>query len=178
MSEAFIGEIRIFGFTFAPVDWAFCDGQLLSIAQNQALFAIIGTFYGGDGQQTFALPNFQGRASIGVGTGPGLSTYHLGQSSGSSQVTLTQGQMPQHNHLINVMEGQTSTQNARTPTSAAFVGFSQPDKLYSDQPPSPANALSTSAITVTGQSLPHDNLQPYLILNFCICLFGVFPSRN
>lgn len=177
MSNAFIGEIRIFGFTFAPRDWAFCDGQLLSIAQNTALFAIIGTYYGGNGQTTFGLPNFQGRTGVQQGTGPGLSTYDLGEASGTATVSLTQGQLPLHDHVINA-KGGSGTQNGRIPTTAAFIGTSAPDKLWNAAPPSPAAAFAPNAIGINGQGLPHDNEQPYLVVNMCICLYGVFPSRN
>ena len=178
MSDAFIGEIRAFGFTFAPVNWAFCDGQLMSIAQNSALFAIIGTFYGGDGQTTFALPNLQGRTGIQQGTGPGLSTYFLGEQSGTETITLTQGQMPLHSHEIDTKAPATQTQAARIPSSTAFLASSNPDKLYSNAAPSPTTSFAMNAIGITGQSLPHDNQQPYLVVNFCMCQFGIFPSRN
>lgn len=176
--DAFIGEVRIFGFTFAPRNWAFCDGQLLSIAQNTALFSIIGTYYGGNGQTTFALPNFQGRTGIHQGTGPGLSSYVVGEESGTETVTLLQGQLPMHNHNVNTISPSTQSQELFTPTSAAFLASSNPEQLYNDATPSPTTNLAPTAITVSGQGLPHDNMQPYLVLNFSICMFGVFPSRN
>lgn len=178
MTNAFIGEIRIFGYPFATRDWAFCDGQLLSIAQNTALFSIIGTYYGGNGQTTFALPNFQGRSGVQQGTGPGLSTYDLGEVSGTETVTLTQGQIPLHNHTINTQAASTATQAAKVPNSNAYLGNSFPDNLYNDQVPSPTMSFSANAITISGGSMPHENMQPYLVLNFCICMYGVFPSRN
>jgi microcystin-dependent protein len=178
MTNAFIGEIRIFGFTFAPRNWLFCDGQLLSIAQNTALFSIIGTYYGGNGQTTFAVPNFQGRSGVQQGTGPGLSTYDLGEMSGSETVTLTLGQIPIHAHVINTQAASTATQSAKLPTSNAYLGNSFPDALFNDQTPSPTTSFSPSAIGPAGQSLPHENMQPYLVLNYCMCQYGVFPSRN
>jgi microcystin-dependent protein len=178
MSEAYIGEIRIFGFNFAPMNWAFCDGQLLSISQNTALFSVIGTFYGGNGQTTFALPDFQGRTGIQQGTGIGLSTYDVGEPSGSTTVALTQGQLPLHNHVINTYAGSTATQVLQTATSQSFLGNAKPDDLYSSVTPTPTTAFSPTAIGLTGQSLPHDNMQPYQVQNFCICLNGYFPPRG
>lgn len=178
MSNNYVGEIRIFGFSFAPVDWAYCDGQLLSISQNTALFSIIGTYYGGNGQTTFALPNFQGRSGVHQGTGAGLSTYDLGEISGAENITLTQGQIPLHSHAINTKNASTATQAARQPSASAYLGGSFPDSLYNDQTPSPATSFAPQAISMSGSSLPHENMQPYLVLNYCICLYGVFPSRN
>ena len=178
MSEAYIGEIRIFGFNFAPLNWAFCDGQLLAISQYTVLFSVIGTFYGGNGQTTFALPNFQGGTGIQQGTGIGLSTYDVGEPSGVPNVTLTQGQLPLHNHVINTRAAATQTQALRIPTSQSFLGSSKPDDLYSNVTPNPTTGFSPSAISFTGQSLPHDNMQPYQVQNFCICLNGIFPSRS
>jgi microcystin-dependent protein len=179
MSEAYIGEIRVFGFNFAPVGWFFCDGQTLPIQQYTALFSIIGTFYGGNGTTTFALPNFQGRSGVHQGTGTGLSTYDVGEQSGQSTVTLTQGQMPMHNHVINTRAPATATQEQRVPTAGqSFLGSSKPDDLYSSAAPSPAASFSPAAIGMSGQSLPHDNMQPYQVLNFCICYDGYYPSRN
>lgn len=178
MSNPFVAEIRIFGFTFAPRNWAFCDGQLLSIAQNTALFSLVGTYYGGNGQTTFGLPNFQGCTGVHQGTGPGLSTYDLGELSGTTTVTLTQGQLPLHTHAVNAIVPLTLTQELHSPTAAAFLASSSPDFVYSDAAPSPNTSLSPTAITVAGQGLPHDNMQPYLVVNFCICMAGVFPARN
>jgi len=180
MSNAFIGEIRIFGFPFAPRDWMFCDGQLLSISQYTALFSIIGTYYGGNGQTTFELPNFQGNTAIGQGTGPGLSTYNLGEVSGVANVTVTQGQMPLHNHALNVLEGAGSVagQEQRIPGPNYYLGFSGPDKLFSDAVPSPTANFASTAIGTAGGSQPHNNMQPLTTLNFCICVYGIFPSRN
>jgi microcystin-dependent protein len=178
MSEAYLGEIRIFGFTFAPVGWAFCDGQLLAISQYAALFSIIGTFYGGNGQTTFALPNFQGCTGINQGTGPGLSTYVVGETSGQTTVTLTQGQLPSHNHPINTLTPALQTQEVDVPTPQSFIGNSHPDTCYSSTVTNPTTSFWPNSIGFAGQGLPHDNMQPYLVLNFCIALSGAFPPRS
>jgi len=178
MSNAFIGEIRIFGFTFAPLRWATCDGQLLAISQNTALFSILGTFYGGNGTTTFGLPNFQGRTGLHQGTGPGLSTYSLGEEAGVETVTLQQSQIPLHNHLVNTLSPVGGGQEQHVPTAASFLASSNPEQMYNDATPTPATSLSPTAITPTGQGMPHSNIQPYLTLESCICLQGVFPSRN
>lgn len=178
MSEAFIGEIRIFGFNFPPVNWAFCDGQIVSIQQHTALFSLIGTFYGGNGTTTFALPNFQGRSGVQQGTGPGLSTYNVGETAGESVVTLTLGEIPLHNHAINTRAAGAITQAARIPTPQAFLGTSSPDALYNDATPNPMTSFAPAAIGFTGGTQPHDNLQPYQVVNFCVCLVGIFPSRG
>lgn len=174
MTNAFIGEIRLFGNNFAPRDWATCDGQLMSIAQNSALFAIIGTYFGGDGRVTFGLPNFQGRTGVDQGTGAGLSTYVMGEQVGTPNVTLLQSEMPMHNHPINTRTPGSGTQGKNAPSATAFLGFSSPAAVFNDQVPSP----STMAITTNGSSLPHDNMQPCLAILFCMCLYGIFPSRN
>jgi microcystin-dependent protein len=178
MSNAFIAEIRIFGFSFAPRNWAFCDGQLLSISQNTALFSLIGTFYGGNGTTNFALPNFQGRTGVQQGTGPGLSNYVVGEQSGVPNVTLSQGQLPLHNHAVNTVTPSTVTQELHAPTPAAFLAGSNPEMMFNDSTPSPATNLAPGAIAAAGGGQPHDNSQPYLVLNFCIALQGIFPSRN
>lgn len=178
MTNAFTGEIRLFGNSFAPRDWATCDGQLMSIAQNTALFAIIGTYFGGDGRVTFALPNFQGRTGVDQGTGAGLSPYVIGEQTGLPTITLIQTEMPMHNHAINTRGPSGSGQAKNAPSSSAFLGSSSPASLYNDQVPSPSTALSPTAIGTAGSSLPHDNMQPYLAIMFCMCLYGIFPSRN
>jgi microcystin-dependent protein len=178
MSNPFVGEIRIFGFSFAPRNWAFCDGQLLSISQNTALFSLLGTYYGGNGTTTFALPNFQGRTGVQQGTGPGLSSYVIGEETGSETVTLTQGQLPLHNHVVNAIIPVAVTQELHSPTPAAFLASSSPDFVYSDAAPSPNTSLWSGAIAVAGGNQPHDNTQPFLVLNFCICMAGVYPARN
>lgn len=178
MTNAFTGEIRLFGNSFAPRDWATCDGQLMSIAQNTALFAIIGTYFGGDGRVTFALPNFQGRTGVDQGTGPSLSPYVMGEAVGTQQITLIQTEMPMHNHTVNTRANNTQSQSKPSPSNTAFLGISLPDSLYNDQVPSPSTALSPNTIGQAGSSLPHDNMQPFLAILFCMCLYGIFPSRN
>lgn len=178
MSTPFLGEIRAFGFTFAPTGWAFCDGQLLSIAQYSALFAIIGTYFGGNGQTTFQLPNLQGRIPMHWGNGAGLSSYVLGETEGTPSVTVTLGQMPMHTHTVHTAVPQTATQGTGIPTNSAYLGSSDPDKLYNDATPNPATSFSQKAIWIAGQGLPHENMQPFLAVNFCIALAGIFPSRN
>jgi len=180
MSEPYIGEICCFGFNFAPRNWAKCNGQLMSIAENEALFAIIGTIYGGDGVTTFALPNLQGRIPMHWGTSPGLNTM-IGQPLGTSTVTLSVQQIPQHNHgmtSVSIPPDGTSQRTAIA-TNAAFISGSRPFNLPWQSPAqSVTSAFSPKAISNNGGSQAHENMQPYLTLNFCISLFGVFPSRN
>ena len=172
--DPFLAEIRILPTNFAPKGWAFCDGQLLAIAQNTALFALLGTTYGGNGQTTFALPNLQGSVPLHVGAnqpGPGLSTYDLGQTGGEDSVTLLTTEMPVHTHS---MSAQTIDQgDNRIPGPTLNLGNTQ---IYSS---ATANAtLDPSAVSISGGSQPHNNLMPYLTLNFNIALQGVFPPRT
>jgi microcystin-dependent protein len=171
MSEPFIGEIRIFGFNFAPKGWATCQGQLLAIAQNTALFSILGTSYGGDGKTTFALPNFQGIAPMHQGSGPGLTPRVIGESSGAETITLNVSQMASHNHAINCNNG---NPNKQTP-AGNFLSKSLPSNDYAASGP---QQMSASATSVVGGGQPHNNMQPYLTLNFSIALVGIFPPRN
>ena len=176
MATPFLGEITLFAGNFAPRNWAFCDGQLLSISQNTALFSILGTTYGGNGQTTFALPDLRGRVPIhvGGGTGPGLSTYVLGQSGGSENVTLITSQLPSHNHTVN---GVASGGNQPSPSGNLPAIESTGTSL--DYSNATANATMNAAmITNNGGGQPHNNLPPYLGLNYIIALFGIFPSRN
>jgi microcystin-dependent protein len=166
MASPFIGEIRLFGFHFQPVGWAFCRGQLLSIAQNTALFALLGTTYGGNGTTTFGLPNLQGRVAVGFGNGPGLSPVDLGEMAGAETVTLTSPQLPSHSHT---MTGATGAATTNRPTGA----FSGAGNLYST-----TDNVAMGPTGATGGSQPHENRQPYLGLNYCIALQGIFPSRN
>ena len=156
MSQPFIGEIRAFGFHFAPSGWAFCDGQLLAIAQYTALFSILGTTYGGNGQSTFGLPNLQGAAAMHWGTSPYGTVYDIGETIGTDNVTVLLNQMPNHNHLVTTYD--TTAVNQRTGT--------------------PNASLSAKTIGIGGGSLPHANVQPLLANNFCIALVGIFPARN
>jgi microcystin-dependent protein len=178
MAEPYIGEIRIFGFSFATRGWAFCDGQLLPISQYSALFSILGTTFGGNGQTTFALPNMQGNAPMHWGTGPGLTPRTIGEVLGTPSVTLTSQQLPGHSHLfIAAATPGDPTKLVATPTADAQLSSSNPGAVYSSTVTPPAS-FSPKAIGAAGQSQPHDNLQPLLTVNFCIALFGIFPSRN
>jgi microcystin-dependent protein len=168
MSSPFLGEVRMFGGNFAPVGWAFCNGQVLAISQNDALFALIGTTYGGDGVTTFALPNLISRTPISFATN---DTHVQGQSAGEETVTLTQAQLPAHSHPVNASD------NAATATSpAGNVWASWSEGQYSTAAPN--TSMDASGLSVAGQSLPHDNRPPYLGLSFIIALEGIFPSRN
>jgi len=177
MSNPYLGEVRIFGFNFAPLGWATCDGQILSIAQNTALFSILGTNYGGNGTTTFALPNFQGDTGVQQGQGSGLSPYSVGQQSGTTTVTLNQNNLPQHNHVINTQAAGVSSQGLHAPTSTAYLGNSEPDRVYNTTA-TPTLSMAPQAIGSSGQGQPHDNMQPYEVLLFCIALRGVFPPRS
>lgn len=171
MSEPFIGEVRMAGFNFAPRGWAFCNGQVLSIAQNTALFSLLGTTYGGNGQTTFALPNLQGRLPMHTGQGPGLSNRVQGEQGGSANVTLLATEMPAHSHAL---------ATAAVPADRATATgnrLAQPrDPVYRNA--APDGQLAGAAIGASGGSLPHNNLSPYLAVNFIIALQGIFPSRN
>ena len=179
MSEAYIGEIRCFGFNFAPVNWAQCSGQLLPIQQYTALFSIIGTYYGGNGTSNFALPNLEGIAPMHWGNGTGLTPTVIGETLGTPTVTVGLQEIPSHRHTIQVFHlTQGAGTKTATPTSAAYIGNSDPDALYATTTPN--TPLSPKAIGFAGNGggLPHENMQPYLALNFCICLNGVFPPRS
>jgi microcystin-dependent protein len=171
VSEPFLGEIRIFPYNFAPRGWAFCQGQLLPISQNTAVFSLLGTTYGGDGIQTFALPDLRGRVAISSGQGPGLSNHTLGEVSGTENTTLTVNQMPQHNHTAMANDGTATTSR---PNGAALAHAAS--NVYAAAPN--GSAMNAGVIAVAGGSQPFGNLQPFLVLNFCIALQGVFPSRN
>jgi len=175
MSDPFVAEIRIFPFEIAPKGWAFCDGQLMPISQNTALFSLLGTVYGGDGKSTFALPDMQGNAPMHPGQGPGLSLYDLGQIGGSESVTLLETEIPSHPH--NVMAAG-ALGNRTTPAGNAIsrVTGSTPFVPGTDNPP--AIPLAPGAITPNGNDQAHNNMQPYLTLNFCIALQGVYPPRG
>ncbi len=173
MADPFIGEIRIVGFNFAPVGWALCNGQLLSISQNTALFSLLGTYYGGDGVSTFALPNLQSRVPIHQGQGPGLSPYNIGQQGGNENVTLTTQQMPQHNHQANVVSGPQA--NAPRPSSG-YPGNAGGTSIYNTG--NPDSQFNNGFIGMSGNSQPHNNVQPYLCVNFIIALNGIYPSRS
>ena len=178
MSEPFIGEIVLFAGNFAPRGWMLCQGQILSIAQNTALFSILGTTYGGNGQTTFALPDLRGRVPLGQGQGPGLSPYVLGEASGTENVTLISTEMPAHTHLL---AANTAGGSATDPTNNFIAAVSDPNSgsLFSAFAPAPANTvMAPNAVGVSGGSQPHNNLQPFLCLNYIIAVQGIFPSRN
>lgn len=175
MSSPFVGEIRIFGFNFAPTGWALCDGQLLPISQNTALFSLLGTYYGGDGKSTFGLPDLQGRAPLGQGQGPGLSDYIIGEEGGSASVTLIQTEMPAHNHQTMAISGSDQTAPGPTVTWGSLAGRNPPP-LYAAA--NPDVQMGPLAMGITGSSFPHNNYQPLLVLNFCIAMQGVFPARG
>ena len=173
--EPFIGQICLFGFNFAPTGWAQCNGQLLPISQNQALFALLGTMYGGDGRTTFALPDLRGRVAVGTGQGPGLSNHMQGEQTGTETVTLSNAQIPAHTHL---MTASNDSQNSGSPVGNSFgsAGRGSGTNVYA------AGAENVvpmgSSVTPTGGNQPHSNLQPSLALNYCIALQGVFPVRG
>lgn len=172
MSTPFLGEIRMFGFNFAPIGWALCDGQLLAINQNTALFSLLGTFYGGDGQTTFALPDLQGRAPKSMGNGAGLSAYSVGQKGGVETVTLSVSQLPSHAHGV-----EASATKAKLKTPAGAVPALTKADAY-DAAPDGVTTMNAGMIAATGGGEPVTNLPPFLVVNFCIALTGIFPSRN
>lgn len=171
MADPFVAEIRIVPSNFAPSGWAFCDGQLLPIAQNTALFSLLGTTYGGNGTSTFALPDLQGRAPMHPGTGPGLTRRDLGESGGTASVTLLSSEMPAHNHGLGAAA---SVADTATPGPGTSLARSSGGALYQD---SADTELATTAVATAGGGQPHNNMQPYLTMNFIIALQGVFPLR-
>ena len=173
MADPFVAEIRIFPFNFAPKGWAWCNGQLLPISQNTALFSLLGTTYGGDGKSTFALPNLQGSAPIHAGQGPGLSLYDLGQTGGTDTVTLLQSEIPSHTHSL---MANTTTATKSLPTGNSFAKGSSMTP-YLAPAGAPLVNMAAQAISPAGGGLPHNNLMPYLTLYFNIALQGVFPAR-
>jgi microcystin-dependent protein len=174
--DPFVAEIRIFPFNFSPKGWAFCDGQLLPISQNTALFSLLGTTYGGDGKSTFALPNMQGNVPIHPGQGPGLSLYDLGQTGGSETVTLLESEIPSHSHTVESVPGQ-FTGNSDIAGNNAFAKSAQGNAYQPFANGQTAN-MSPSTIGPAGGDQPHNNLMPYLTLSFCIAMQGVYPPRT
>ena len=174
MADPFLGEIRMFGGNFAPTGWALCNGQLLSIAQNTALFSILGTFYGGNGTTTFGLPDLRGRVPVHQGQGNGLSPYVVGQMSGTENVTLLSTQMPTHTHTVQC-DGQAGGKTNPTGNFPGTVGGTSQEKMYSA-----ANnaSMAPAMIGPSGGNQPHPNIQPILCVTFIIALVGIFPSRN
>ncbi len=172
MSEPFLGQIMLVPYNFAPRGWAFCSGQILPIAQNTALFSLLGTTFGGNGQTTFALPDLRGRVPNGSGQGPGLSNYDLGQVGGTETGTLTVNQMPSHNHLVNVNADSGDTGRIE---NTYLANSSETPYIASITTP---GTMAPQMIGNTGGSQPFNVLQPYLTLNYCIALEGIFPSRS
>lgn len=184
MGQMFLGQITMFAGNFAIAGWAFCNGQLLSISQNDALYSLIGTTYGGDGVNTFALPNLQSRVAIHQGTGAGLSTYVIGQAAGTENVTLNTSQIPQHNHSLSG-SGTTAVSGGQTPTGSTLPG--RPSQISTGylyvadngtQPPPTPETLASGACSMTGGNLPHANLMPTLCVTYIIALQGIYPTRS
>jgi microcystin-dependent protein len=168
--EPFLGQILLVPYNFAPRGWALCNGQILSIAQNTALFSLLGTTYGGNGQTTFALPDLRGRVPVGSGQGPGLASYDLGAVAGTETVTLLTSEMPAHNHMVQASNGY----SAATPENA-FPGSDSATSIYDAAANTTMNPMMIGA---AGGSQPHENRQPYQVLNYIIALEGIFPSRS
>ena len=172
--EPFVGEVRMFAGNFAPRGWAFCDGQLLAVSQNDALFSLLGTIYGGDGRTTFGLPDLRGRLPVHAGTGPGLMPVNLGQKAGVEKVTLQTSQLPSHTHAMrasNDVADQGAPSNAVVPAQVSGLTLFRSDAA-------PNASFATEAITARGGNQPHNNLQPFLCVNFIIALVGIYPSRQ
>ncbi|HEY0077255.1 MAG TPA: tail fiber protein [Pyrinomonadaceae bacterium] len=176
MTDQFIAEIRIFAGNFAPTGWALCNGQLIPISQNTALFSLLGTFYGGDGKSTFALPNMQGSAPMMWGQGNGLSLRSLGEQSGSQFVTLLQSEIPVHTHTVLV--GNNSDSPSPLPTNNSLNRGSAGNPYVPASANPPLGTMSPLAVSIAGGSLPHNNMMPYLVLNFIIAMQGIFPPRT
>jgi len=181
MAQPFLGQVIRLGFTFPPVGWMKCEGQLLSIAQYSALFNLIGTIYGGDGQDTFGLPDLRGRVPLSMGQGPGLSNYAIGQIAGNETVTLITAQMPQHQHFANAIA---NTASASTPGSSLLLANEGPQgvsQVFTYAPYDAANQTNLGGQSIalnTGGSQPHENRQPFLVIRYCIAVEGIFPSQN
>jgi microcystin-dependent protein len=172
VTDQFVAEIRIFGFNFAPTGWALCNGQLLPISQNTALFSLLGTMYGGNGQSTFALPDLQGRAPMHPGQGPGLSSHVTGEDAGSDTVTLLDSEIPAHTHTVTTSQADGTSQAAAGEKLASGIGIAQYATAAN------LTSMAFQSVGPTGADQPHNNLQPYLTLNFCIALQGIFPPRG
>jgi len=173
--DPFIGQIQAFGFGFAPRGWALCDGQLLAINENTALFSLIGTNYGGDGRTTFALPDLRGRVALHQGQGPGLGRYAIGQQGGSETVTLTEAEMPAHNHPVTCV---TSNGNVPSPAGALPAAEGAPNADIWSNENSNLSKMAPEMLTAVGGGSAHDNMQPYLTQSWCIALQGTYPSRS
>lgn len=173
MADPFVAEIRIFPFNFAPKGWAFCDGQILPLSQNTALFSLLGTTYGGNGQSNFALPNMQGNAPMHPGQGPGLSLHDLGETGGTETVSLLESEIPQHAHQLRADLADPGDTNV--PGPAASLAISTGGTLYQA---AQSGQMAFETLAPAGGDQPHNNMQPYLTLNFCIALQGVYPPRT
>lgn len=174
MADPFVAEIRIFPFNFAPKGWAFCNGQILPLSQNTALFSLLGTTYGGDGKSTFALPNMQGNVPMHPGQGPGLSLHDLGEMGGSETVTLLVSEIPAHSHTMIASTQDGGDSHPQNNLLAQGIGIA----MYTDANTGPFVNMNPNALPPAGSSFPHNNMQPYLTLSFCIALQGVFPPRT
>jgi microcystin-dependent protein len=172
MADPFVAEIRMFGFNFAPRGWAFCDGQIMSLSQNTALFSLLGTTYGGDGKSTFALPDLRGSAPMFFGQGPGLSVHDIGEASGSETVTLLESEIPGHSHSY-MASTQLGLEN-----KAQGQDWAMGDGVNLYAAANPLAPMAAQALAPNGGGQPHNNMQPYLTVNFCIALQGVFPPRG
>jgi len=173
--DPFVAEIRIFPFNFAPKGWAFCDGQILPLSQNTALFSLLGTTYGGDGKSNFALPNMQGNAPMHPGQGPGLSLHDLGETGGSETVSLLESEIPGHSHTV---MANAAVGNRTTPAANAISRVTGSTPFVAGSPTPPLIQMSPNSVAPAGGDQPHNNMQPYLTFYFCIALQGVFPPRT
>jgi microcystin-dependent protein len=177
--DPFVAEIRIFPFNFPPKGWAFCDGQILPLSQNTALFSLLGTTYGGDGKSNFALPNLQGNAPMHPGQGPGLSLHDLGETGGSDTVSLLESEIPSHNHRVLGEPGALlASTNLPAPDKALGKGAAGLNAYITTPPTVTMTTMAGNALAPAGGDQPHNNLMPYLTLNFCIALQGVYPPRT
>lgn len=180
MSDQYLGEIRMVGFNFAPVGWALCNGQLLSISQNTALFSLLGTTYGGDGKSTFGLPNLQASAPMGYGNGGGLTPRTWGDTGGEFAVTLLQTQMPSHSHGVACISGAGSLDSPNVPANTVWASEGTqrvPPPLYANAKPNNAN-MNPAAVQLSGGNLPHNNMPPFLAVYFVIAMQGIYPARS
>lgn len=174
MADPFVAEIRIFPFNFAPKGWAFCDGQLMPLSQNTALFSLLGTTYGGNGKSNFALPDLQGRAPMHPGQGPGLSLHDLGETGGAETVTLLESEMPSHTHSLNAQASEPADLNK----PSSVTSLAQSSRGFAYAPAVAVDPLAPQAAAPAGGGQPHNNMMPYLTAYFCIALQGVFPPRS
>lgn len=177
MTQPYIGEIQLFGFNFNPRGWAFCNGAVMPISQNTALFSLIGVTYGGNGQTTYQLPNFAGRAGVQQGNGPGLSPYSIGETFGVNTVTLTSNQIPAHSHTLNFYSQSDAAKRSHAPTTnGALSSRSSATAKPFVSPPSNTTFAPNMLAPSAGGGIPHQNQQPYLGVNFCIAMQGIYPS--